>query len=128
MSVKIFSRRIRRPVTASLASVERQQDKGAMHLLRSVMLLACVASHYHHWIRGITDMASDISGHLIEINEKERLLTIYRIRGAVREFFTSVKLPEKKWAEDPEAIKEFCRTLGENLMLDSPQARRLFEI
>jgi hypothetical protein len=73
-------------------------------------------------------MASETYSHLIEIDEKERLLTIYRIRGADRQLYTSVKLPEKKWAEDPEVIKEFCRTLGENIILDSPQARKLFEI
>jgi hypothetical protein len=73
-------------------------------------------------------MASDIYSHLIEINEKERLLTIYRISGEDRQLYTSVKLPEKKWAENPEAIKEFCQTLGENIILDSPQARKLFEI
>lgn len=73
-------------------------------------------------------MASDIYSHLIEIDEKERLLTIYRIRGDTRQLYTSVKLPEKKWADNPEAIGEFCKTLGENIVLDSPQARRLFEI
>lgn len=73
-------------------------------------------------------MTPDIYSHLIEIDEKERLLTIYRISGADRQIYTSVKLPEKKWAENPEAIKEFCRTLGENIILDSPQARKLFEI
>ena len=66
--------------------------------------------------------------HLIEIDEKEKLLTIYRINGENRQFFTSVKLPQKKWSEDPDAIKEFCRMLGENIILDSPQARQLLEM
>lgn len=66
--------------------------------------------------------------HLIEINEEERLLTIYRVSGSERQFFTSVKLPDKIWAKNPEEIKEFCRILGENIILDSPQARKLFEI
>lgn len=67
-------------------------------------------------------------GHLIEIDESERLLTIYRICGTERQLYTSVKLPEEKWAENPDAIREFCRTLGENIILDSPQARKLFDI
>ncbi|GMU46789.1 MAG: hypothetical protein AMXMBFR26_15710 [Porticoccaceae bacterium] len=66
--------------------------------------------------------------HFIEIDEKRRVLTIYRIKGEDRQLFTSVELPQKKWAEDPEVIKEFCRMLGENIILDSPQARQLLEM
>lgn len=66
--------------------------------------------------------------HLVEIDEKERLLTIYRISGSKRQLYTSVKLPEKTWEKNPEEVKEFCRKLGENIILDSPQARKLFEI
>jgi len=73
-------------------------------------------------------MTSETYSHLIEINEKERLLTIYRVSGADRQLYTSVKLPEKTWTKNPEEIREFCRTLGENIILDSPQARKLFEI
>lgn len=42
------------------------------------------------------EMTTKNYSHLIEINEKERLLTIYRISGTDRELYTSVKLPEKK--------------------------------
>ncbi|MFL6621612.1 MAG: hypothetical protein ACJ8NR_03215 [Sulfurifustis sp.] len=70
-------------------------------------------------------MAFEAYSHLIEIEEDERLLTIYRVSGTKRHLFTEVKLPEKTAAEDPEAINEFCRTLGENILLDSPQARKL---
>lgn len=73
-------------------------------------------------------MASENFSHLIEINEKERLLTIYRVSGSRRDLYTSVKLPEKTWAKNPEEIREFCRKLGENIILDSPQARKLLEI
>lgn len=88
----------------------------------------CAGSRSHPWTRGITDMAFTTYSHLVEINEDERLLNIYRIDGANRQFFTSVKLPEKSWAENPDAIKEFCRMLGENIILDSPSARKLLEI
>jgi len=64
-------------------------------------------------------------GHLIEIDEKERLLTIYRVNEAERQLYTSVKLPEGKWTENPKIFQEFCRTVGENILLDSPQARKL---
>lgn len=73
-------------------------------------------------------MAFETYGHLIEINEEERLLSIYRVSGADRHLYTSVKLPEKNWTEDPDAMREFCRMLGENILLDSPQARKLLKV
>lgn len=100
----------------------------AINLLRNVTLHAYADSQYRHWILGIIDMTAETYSHLIEINEKERLLTIYRISGTDRELYTSVKLPEKKWADNAEVITDFCRTLGENIILDSPQARKLFGI
>jgi hypothetical protein len=35
--------------------------------------------------------------HLVEIDEVEGLLMIYRVRGAERELYTSVKLPDTTW-------------------------------
>ena len=63
--------------------------------------------------------------HLIEIDEGVRSLRIYRVRGAERELYTSVKLPLITWDNNPEGIAEFCRPLGENIVFDSPQARNL---
>lgn len=71
-------------------------------------------------------MAIDSHAHLIEIDEGGKLLTIYRVRGAERQLFTSVKLPEATWDTDRPAIEKFCRMLGENILFDSPAARRLF--
>jgi len=73
-------------------------------------------------------MAVKTYSHLIEINEEERMLTIYRVSGSDRQLYTSVRFPEKTWTKNPEEIREFCRTLGENIILDSPQARKLFDI
>jgi hypothetical protein len=73
-------------------------------------------------------MPNTAHAHLIEINEAERLLTIYRITNDNRQLFTSVKLPDKSWKSDPEEIRKFCQTLGENILLDSPQARKLLGI
>ena len=64
-------------------------------------------------------------GHLIEIDEKERMLTIYRVSESERQLYTSVKLPEATWTENPKVFQEFCRKLGENILVDSPQARKL---
>jgi hypothetical protein len=70
-------------------------------------------------------MEVDSHAHLIEIDEVGRVLTIYRVRGAERQLFTSDKLPEATRGTDRPAIENFCRMLGENILLDSPAARRL---
>lgn len=63
--------------------------------------------------------------HLVKIDEATRTLSIYRVRGEETEFYTSVQLPDTCWDDDPEAAEIFCRMLGENLIFDSPQARRI---
>lgn len=66
--------------------------------------------------------------HLIEVDEDERLLTIYRVRNGERELYTSVQLPATTWDTDRRAIEDFCKTLGENILFDSPVARKLLSI
>lgn len=73
-------------------------------------------------------MGFETYSHLIEINEAERLLMIYRVSGTDRQFYTSVKLPDKSWAENLDVMREFCRILGENILIDSPQARKLLKM
>lgn len=70
-------------------------------------------------------MAIDTHAHLIEIYEGGRSLTIYHIRGTEHQLFTSVKLPDVTWDTGRQSIEEFCRKLGENLLFDSPSARKL---
>lgn len=70
-------------------------------------------------------MTSTDYSHLIEIDEPARLLIIYRINGAERQLYTSVKLPDGECVSDSACFEEFCRTLGENILLDSAQARKL---
>jgi hypothetical protein len=113
---------------ALLVCVEHKRVPGVMHLLLNVMQRVLEGNHYHHWLHGTIDMSFETYDHLIEIDETERLLTIYRVCGTERQLYTSVKMPEEKWAENSDAIKEFCRTLGENIILDSLQARKLFDI
>jgi hypothetical protein len=45
-------------------------------------------------------MTMDGHAHLIEVDEVGRVLTIYRVRGAERQLFTSVKLPEASRGTD----------------------------
>lgn len=70
-------------------------------------------------------MAPDNYRHLIEINEKERLLTIYRVKGSEYEVYTSVKMPDTKYMDNPKAVDDFCRILGENILLDTPIGRKV---
>lgn len=67
--------------------------------------------------------------HLIEINERSRQLIIYRIyEDGRKELFTEVELPSKTFDEDKNLFEEFCHLLGENLLMDSPIARKLLDI
>ncbi|MBK7663952.1 MAG: hypothetical protein IPJ21_10475 [Sterolibacteriaceae bacterium] len=64
--------------------------------------------------------------HLLEISEADRRLTIHRIYSDGRkELFTQVILPNTTCDEDPAKFEEFCRLLGENLLIDSPIASKL---
>jgi hypothetical protein len=61
--------------------------------------------------------------HLVEIDEGKRVLTIYRVfDSGEKSLYTSSDMPEGK---DSKSGAEFARTLGENLLLDSPAARRI---
>jgi hypothetical protein len=73
-------------------------------------------------------MTTGSFSHLIEIDEGARLLTIYRVRGAERELYTSVRLPDTTWEENRHAVEEFCRKLGGTIVFDSPSARKLLGI
>lgn len=64
--------------------------------------------------------------HLLEIRELDRRLTINRVyEDGRKELFTEVELPSTTCDEDPSRFEEFCRVLGENLLMDSPVARKL---
>jgi hypothetical protein len=70
-------------------------------------------------------MAMTQYSHLVEIDQNDRSLTIYRVRDGERELYTCIKLPSATWDTDRQAIESFCRMLGENILLDSPAAREL---
>lgn len=64
--------------------------------------------------------------HLVEIEEVTRRLAIFRIYDDGRkELFTFVDLPLLPADQGEESLAEFCRLLGENLLLDSPAGRKL---
>jgi hypothetical protein len=64
--------------------------------------------------------------HLVEIDSRTRKLIVQRVYADGRkELFTQVDLPA---ATTSAALDEFCRMLGENLLLDSPAARELLNL
>ena len=66
---------------------------------------------------------SDYS-HLVCYDETARQLVIYRVDSSGhRTLFSKVELPSAAgWSKE---VEEFAKQLGENLLMDSPVARRL---
>ncbi len=66
--------------------------------------------------------------HLIEVDEDTNRIYIYRINtdNWKKHLLTYTDLPNKKYDEDPEAFKEFARLLGENIILDTSVAKKIF--
>ncbi len=62
--------------------------------------------------------------HLIEIDRERRVLSIFRIvQGKEKQFYTSIDLPRGSIEEDRDSFDRFAQMLGENILMDSPQAR-----
>jgi hypothetical protein len=67
--------------------------------------------------------------HLIEVDEDTNRIYIYRVNtGGEKHLLTYTDLPSKKYSEDPKGVDEFSRLLGENILLDSPIARKIFDL
>lgn len=66
--------------------------------------------------------------HIVEIDEKEKRLVIFRLfdDGGRKELYTHVDLPDISFEKDKDKFNDFARLLGENLLVDSPTARKLF--
>jgi DNA-binding PadR family transcriptional regulator len=66
--------------------------------------------------------------HLVEIDEEAKRLTIYRIyEDGRKELYTHVDMPISSEG-DKEKFQNFSQLLGENLLIDSPVARRLLNL
>jgi len=76
-------------------------------------------------------MKNNISkySHLVEIDEEQKKVFIYRVDvSGEKQFFTSVDLPKKTFSEDEDSFRRFASRLGENLLVDSPVARKILEL
>jgi hypothetical protein len=72
-------------------------------------------------------MTIDVYNHLVEIDESSRKLTIYRLLNGEKVLYTQTEIPHVVWNDTKNEMNEFCRQLGENILLDSPQARRILK-
>ena len=68
--------------------------------------------------------------HLIESDYEMNEITIYRIfPDGEKQLFTSTNFPAvKDFDAEKDAFSSFAQILGENILLDSPVARKKFKI
>lgn len=71
-------------------------------------------------------MDKRVFAHLVEIDQENKQAIIYRVfSNGEKQLYTKVDLPEKPIDEDKLAFERFSCMLGENLLMDSPIARKL---
>jgi len=65
--------------------------------------------------------------HLLQIDEQSRELRIYRVDpSGQKAFFTSISLPSSTgWSE---GLGKLAKQIGENVLMDSPAARKLLKL
>lgn len=70
-----------------------------------------------------------IFSHVVEVDEKCRQVTIYRMfSNGKKQMYTKIALPSKTLDQDKLGFVKFTQTLGENLLFDSPTARKILGI
>jgi hypothetical protein len=71
------------------------------------------------------NMNDSTFSRLVEIDEVTRRLKIYRVYSdGRRQFYTETELPPRTVESTSSAYADFARELGENILIDSPAARR----
>ena len=71
-------------------------------------------------------MSSSEFSHSVEIDEKHRLLKIFRVfPDGRKQFYTETDVPS---AGGSSTFEVLSRTVGEALLMDSPAARRLMQL
>ena len=67
--------------------------------------------------------------HLVEIDEEAKKLKIFRVfNDGKKQFYTEADFPIGKTGDDKCEYERFMLMLGENILLDSPVARRLMSV
>ena len=72
-------------------------------------------------------LAMEKYDHLLQIDEQSRELRIYRVESSgQKSLFTAAPIPSSKgWTE---ALERFAKQIGENVLMDSPTARKLLSL
>jgi hypothetical protein len=70
-----------------------------------------------------------IESHQVKVDEERKTLSIHRVMsdGTV-ELLTSTDLPNISAHESWDEFEDFAKQLGENLLMDSPSARRVLKL
>ena len=67
--------------------------------------------------------------HQVEFSDDDNEIVIYRVFSDGRkQLFTKAQFPTEDLGKDKSAFENFAKTLGENLLIDSPVARAKFNI
>jgi hypothetical protein len=70
-------------------------------------------------------MSDQTFSHLVEVDEAQRRLRIYRVfSDGKRHLYTETQLPPPAAGPNNPVFERFARTLGENILMDSPAGRR----
>jgi hypothetical protein len=116
--------------TGRTTRASRRPLEHGIYELEQILFLYDWTEEHSAW--GLQDTAQHCAStprshdHLVHIDERQRELRIYRLdaRGT-KTFFTSAPLPD---ADAQTTLPEFAKQLGENLLMDSPSARRLLKL
>jgi hypothetical protein len=109
-------------VLSSFKNADQQLPILFMHIAPLLQALWQAVPNYASPREADTDMKGSGFSHLIEIDESARLVRIHRIfPDGSKHLFTERSLPP---STADSQYGEFARLLGENILLDSPAARR----
>ena len=71
-------------------------------------------------------MSATLFAHLVEIDETTRRVRIHRVfPDGQKQLYTEADLPRRSDNPNDPEHANFARMLGENILMDSPAARRL---
>lgn len=81
----------------------------------------------HSSVEYLEQLAMNLYGHLVCVDEDAKELVVFRVGADGRKIlFTKVPLPKVEgWSAE---LQDLAKTLGENLLIDSPVIRRILNV